>query len=346
MKKTLLFIMVVTLFFAFSCKNNNSKKNNKDNDSTEVVNSDSDNANSNQNVSYDFKELGFSESEIPDDLYVGEITEGKKWQDEAGINYLVISEKTTRREASDGGSEFKSYEIHGYHYVEKDDDFELIREIKDFKYDCDLILDCGLSENSLEVTDLDNDNYGEATFMYYLYCAMDLSPSTMKLMLLENGDKYPIRGESYANYGPEGIGGDMNLGHEFNNAPSEFKNFAIKKWKTIVYEKSGIIPEYKLIEQFEDVTFSGVEPNWTVKFGVYGITFSEMGQDDIYLKYTSIDETVNGRKNIMAKVGNSSWEFYVQKEPCNDGMSNNEYTHSIRILTGDGRDLRGCCCKK
>lgn len=179
-----------------------------------------------------FKELNFDKYQINGQYYVGTITTGKKWQDAAGINYIIIAENENTEKTD--YEDIKSYEIHAYHYVEKDNKFELIREVKDFQKECDLILECGLCKNSLDVTDLDADNYGEVSFMYYLYCAMDLSPSTMKLMLLEDGNKYAIRGDSYIVLDPasgEKMGGETNVDASFDNAPAKFKNYALEKWK-------------------------------------------------------------------------------------------------------------------
>lgn len=343
MKKTFLAIFTIALVLFGACKSSDNNENSNSDESTENTENVSNTNNSNENnstESFDFKELSFSASEIADDLYVGDITTGKKWQDKAGINYLVISEKTKT-----GGQDMKSYEIHGYHYVEKNGKFEIVREIKDFQENCDLILDCGLAENSLELTDLDGDNYGEVSFMYYMYCGMDLSPSTVKLMLLENGDKYPIRGESYVKLNPEGFGGARNLGTEFTNAPSQFKDFAINKWNSVIYKMSDIMPEFKLLEQFKDITFSGVEPNWTVKFGAYAVIFSQMRMDDMYLEYTSIGQTGNGEIHVTGKQGNVYMDFNIKKETCSDGMSDNEYSYSMEVLK-DGGNLHGCCCKK
>ncbi len=341
MKKTLFLIMVVILFFAFSCKNNNSEKKNKDNQSTKVVNSDSDNTNSNKNASYDFKELNFSENEIPDDLYVGKIAQGKKWQDEAGINYIIISEKNTKKGSEDGMG-MKSYEIHGYHYIENNNDFELIREIKDFQYKCDLIIDCGLCENSLEVTDIDNDNYGEASFVYYLYCAMDLSPSTMKLMLLENGDKYPIRGSNYVRKGKYPYGGETNIGSEFNNAPNGFKKFALDKWNTFQMLKSNAVRNAEYLKQFEAITFAGAEPFWSIKFNIFGAVFEEMGGEEKFLEYTNIRKKDDGTIDITVKHKKDYWDIYIKEKTCSDGMSNNKYKYSIKIVKSDASKLNGC----
>jgi len=217
MKKTL--VLVIVLFFTFSCNNNNSDSNN-------VVNSD----NQQENENLDFKILSFSDSEIPNNLYSGTITTGKKWQDKAGINYFFISEKTVSRDTD--SETISTYKINGYHYIKSNGEFKLIREIKDYINECDAILDCGLMENSLELTDINDDNYGEISFVYYMYCAMDLSPSAMKLMLLENGEKYPIRGSSYIQMGQNSrMGGKTNIDPAYNTAPDGFKDFAERKWK-------------------------------------------------------------------------------------------------------------------
>jgi hypothetical protein len=51
------------------------------------------------------------------------------------------------------------------------------------------------------VTDLDHDGVGEVTFAYLLNCAGDVSPARLKLLVLEDGAKYIIRGSSYARPG-------------------------------------------------------------------------------------------------------------------------------------------------
>ncbi|MBN2663655.1 MAG: hypothetical protein JXR68_08385 [Bacteroidales bacterium] len=336
------FFFILIVVFTTNCKNTSSQSDNNS-DSSQTVTTNTNTSNSNV-VSYDFEELNFSKNEIPDDLYVGDITIGKKWQDKAGINYLVISEKTTTR-SQQADMDIKSYEIHGYHFVEKDGEFELIREIKDFQSDCDLILDCGLCENSLELTDINNDNYGEISFLYFLYCAMDASPSTLKLMLLENGEKYAIRGETYVNMGPQTYGGETNVGSEFNNAPAGFKDYAIEKWTKFQYIQSGIVQRADLVKQFEGVKFTGVEPYWTIQFNLFGVLYEEMGENMQFFEYSSIGKRNDGTIDITAKAENTYYDFYIKNETCTDGMSDNEYSYSLEVVK-DGQNLYGCCCKK
>lgn len=338
------FLLLLTLIvFSLGCSN--SSQNNASNNSTDSSSDVTINSNSSQPVSFDFKELTFNSTDISSDLYIGDITTGKKWQDEAGINYFFVTEKTNI--AQSDYEDIKSYEIHGYHFVENNGNFNLIREIKDFETDCDLILDCGLSNNSLELTDLDDDNYGEISFLYYLYCAMDASPSDLKLMMLENGDKYPIRGETYVNYGPFSGGGETNVGDEFSNAPVSFKDFALKKWSKFQYMQSGILPEVNLLEPFDDVTFMGTEPFWDLSFNKYGFIITEnVGEPERFFEYTSIGKSGDNTWNITAKEGNVYFDLIIIKENCSDGMSDNEYSYSIEVKRADKSPLYGCCCKK
>lgn len=334
----LFFIILLTI----NCKNNSSQSDNNSDSSQTVTTT---NTNTSNAVSYDFEELSFSNSDISSDLYVGNIIVGKKWKDKSGVNYFFISEKKTTVPSNYG--DLKSYEIHGYHFVELNGDFELIREIKDFQSDCDLLSDCGLCDNSLELTDINNDNYGEISFLYFLYCAMDASPRTLKLMLFENGAKFPIRGETYVNYGSSAGGGETNLGQEFDNAPSAFKDFALNKWTKFQNIESGILPEVSLLDPFMDVKFTGTEPFWSLTLYEYGFFITEnIGEPERFFEYTSIGKRGNDTWDITAKEGNVYFDLTIVKENCTDGMSDNQYSYSIEVKRANKSPLNGCCCKK
>jgi len=330
MNKILNVFFVIVIVFALGCKNDNSNQS-QNNSSDSLNHSQITVSNSDvSSITYDFEELTFNSSEIPSNLYVGDITTGKKWQDKAGINYFIVSEKITTQRSNDG-PDIKSYEIHGYHFVENNGNFNLIREIQDFQTECDLILDCGFSDNSLELTDINDDNYGEISFLYHLYCAMDASPSTLKLMLLENGEKYPIRGNTYLFMPPSYfMGGETNIDPSFDNAPPGFKDFALQKWTKFQNIESGIIEGVELLAPFENVVFNGTEPFWDVKFDKFNAAITEnIGEQTRFFKYTSIGQTSDGIIHITAKEGNVYYDFNIVQETCSDGMSDFEYTYSI-----------------
>jgi hypothetical protein len=84
---------------------------------------------------------------------------------------------------------------------------------------------------------LDKDSFAEIAFMYKLGCRSDVSYDVLKLILLENGEKYAIRGETLISLNNEKYGGKKEIDKSFNNAPQEFLNFANELWDKNVLEK-------------------------------------------------------------------------------------------------------------
>ena len=72
--------------------------------------------------------------------------------------------------------------------------------------------------------------------MYRLGCTGDASPVPLKLMMLENSDKYAIRGTTLVDldkiYGGGGkLGGEKEVDASFKNAPKGFLDFANEQWE-------------------------------------------------------------------------------------------------------------------
>ena len=87
------------------------------------------------------------------------------------------------------------------------------------------------------ISDLDNDNIGEITFAYRIMCSSDMSPWTLKLLTLENGDKYILRGTTKIQSPDEIYGGDLTVDDSFKNGPKEFlKKFGHLDIAELVYE--------------------------------------------------------------------------------------------------------------
>ncbi|PHS04198.1 MAG: hypothetical protein COA88_14045 [Kordia sp.] len=168
---------------------------------------------------------------LPNSLKIqGNVLDYKVWKDRNGINYAVI---TLTDIVQNDKSEYTNT-IFGYHFVQKPDKtYQLKRKIQDF-FTCEWE-DCkeGLSlhKDSFTITDLDTNGYGEIAFIYQFYCSMDLSWANAKLMLLENGEKYPIRGNTFVeDYGEIEGNGLKIIGKEFDSASKEFKEYASKLW--------------------------------------------------------------------------------------------------------------------
>lgn len=173
--------------------------------------------------------------DIPSGIeYKGVIQASDTWEDKNGTNYIIISmpgEYVSKKATDQYGTDATSSYIYGYHYVKQGNSYKLLRKITDFELNCEFDLALFYVSGSLEITDLDNDGYNEVSFIYQKTCTSDLSPYDMKLMLLENGNKYPVRGQSAIDYGGgEILGGDKKFGSEFDKAPASFRNFAEKQW--------------------------------------------------------------------------------------------------------------------
>ena len=111
-------------------------------------------------------------------------------------------------------------------------EIRLLREITDFVKDCEFDLILGHELDAISLTDIDNDEIGEITFIYRMACTSDVSPSTQKLIMLEDGNKYALRGTTKV----MGEGGDYEAGEEFNSAPEGFLKHADELWNEHIVE--------------------------------------------------------------------------------------------------------------
>jgi len=122
-------------------------------------------------------------------------------------------------------------------------DNELKRHISvyDFIKECPVDYTLEYLNNSFEITDLDNDENKEISFLYSMSCKGDISPSKMKLVLIEDNTKYKLRGlrrlkinssEEIEEYGY----GKYEADSFMLNGPEEFLNFSKEKWQKFVLE--------------------------------------------------------------------------------------------------------------
>lgn len=154
--------------------------------------------------------------------YQGTIIKQMTWKDKNGENLAVFSGNPSN--------------IWVYHYVFNKGETILLREFKDFINDCEFDINLDFIKQSIEITDLDSDNYGELTFAYTLGCRSDVSPLDMKLIMTENGDKYIIRGRQTLVIQSDTYPGQKNIDPSFQRAPLEFLNYAKRQWN--LYEKA------------------------------------------------------------------------------------------------------------
>ena len=210
--KKLLYALLILNFV--SCTNSSNKK------SDETKSKTKDSLKKEQIVeNNEFKELDNSNYELPSLIYDGKIVTKRIWQDSNSDNIALFTQKEN--------------ELFVYHFVSNSDSIKLLRRIYDFEEDCDFDLTLEFIENSIGITDLDNNNFGEITFAYKKACISDVSPKDLKLIMLENGNKFIIRGQTLVDLGDVKIGGDKNIDPSFENAPDNFLPHANKLWASI-----------------------------------------------------------------------------------------------------------------
>jgi hypothetical protein len=108
--------------------------------------------------------------------------------------------------------------------------FEKVEDIMEYVAPCALDLIATFFDKSIGLTDLDGDGEGELTFAYSVGCGGDVSPTTMKLIMLEGKTKYALRGVTRVDPGTgTRMGGDYKA--DFKKAPESFLAHAKKVWE-------------------------------------------------------------------------------------------------------------------
>jgi hypothetical protein len=247
MKIHLTIITILTLFLLYGCgksKDEKSreklKKENKeelkqeandgvrDHATDEVQNTNTKNKSVNEIRMKDFTEQLVENADLD---YKEKIFYGKAWNDKNGENILVFTEGIeTITERNDHGGDEEKWKFFAYHYADDGSGFELKRRIRDFTT-C-YFLAGKLFKSSVNITDIDEDGKAEITFAYHVGCSPDgASLYPAKVMMLEDGEKYAIRGTTYLEH-VKPIGGyETSIGANFKNAPEGFLDFAKKIWQ-------------------------------------------------------------------------------------------------------------------
>ncbi|MCC6623390.1 MAG: hypothetical protein IT385_19175 [Deltaproteobacteria bacterium] len=137
------------------------------------------------------------------------------WRDKNGTNAILI-----KREWPKGaGAQLVAYHLNR----EGDASWTTLRDYKELVSDCnDFRLTLEPYTGPWSVTDLDNDGYGEATFAWTAGCRTDWSPVTHKVLLVESGAKYVLRGTTKS--------ADSAADPDFAKAPPTFLDHARSVW--------------------------------------------------------------------------------------------------------------------
>ena len=153
----------------------------------------------------------------------GNVLYSKVWEDKNGENIVIFTQIPDKQ-------------LFVYHYAIQNNTPKLLRRVTDFIKDCEFDYAFELIKSSITVTDLDSNNLGEITFAYKITCTSDVSPWDMKLLMLENSNKYIIRGYTTLSFEDETYGGEKTIDESFINGPKPFLEHANKTWDACIQE--------------------------------------------------------------------------------------------------------------
>lgn len=135
-------------------------------------------------------------------------------------------------------NEGRDAELFAYHYIISKKLTTQNWKIYDYIKDCPVDIEANFIKNTLKITDLNNDGIGEIWIMYKTVCHGDVSPSDMKIIMYQGKQKFAMRGENKVRISKkESVGGKYTFDKAFNEAPKEFRNFAINLWNTNIFQK-------------------------------------------------------------------------------------------------------------
>jgi hypothetical protein len=168
--------------------------------------------------------------------YRGKLVAAIAWRDRNGENTALFSILRTRSRKREGASAYNFVS----RYATAGGKTRRLRQVKDKVERCDLDITMRFEPKALSVTDLDGDRIGEVTFAYWMACRGDVSPDGLKLLVLEGGDKYIIRGRGHWARCDAKVAADdeacrdaKKLGPALKRGPRAFRRHALKVWARI-----------------------------------------------------------------------------------------------------------------
>lgn len=152
------------------------------------------------------------------------------FKDKNGDNYVLFATRSSERDGS------RSASLEARHVVVSGGVARVLRTVKEAVEDCEEDVVCAFIDRAVAVTDLDANGFAEVTFAYRVACKGDVSPDTIKLLVLENGNKLILRGEDrvYIEPGHERRGGRFKPDPAPGKWPTAFFEHAKKTWAAII----------------------------------------------------------------------------------------------------------------
>lgn len=181
--------------------------------------------------SKEFQVLEAGDNDIAGLVYKGKLIALKAWEDANGHNFLILSTKESEKDEPESGDSLVTRELFAYHYAKQGSKTKLLRKFQDWEKECFFDNRARFVKQAISITDLNNNNMGEALFMYRLGCTSEYSPDNLKLILTENGSKHAIRGTTMLD-GQQPMTGEgvTNIDPSLENASSALRDHALTVW--------------------------------------------------------------------------------------------------------------------
>lgn len=186
--------------------------------------------------SEDVRNIEYGIKIIPSEIsYSGTPVAMVTWEDKSGNNLLFVTETEEKFKRDE-----RTKELYAYHYFTGATENKQLWKIYDYIKDCPVDVTLSYINESLRITDLDNDGTGESSFLYKMSCKGDVSADALKLIMHEGEKKYALRGSMNLIMNGQNLEkGSLKVDPSFNSAPDEFLEFAKVQWSKFKTEKIG-----------------------------------------------------------------------------------------------------------
>ena len=167
--------------------------------------------------------------------YTGQIVNAVSFKDSLGHNIVITTE--TGETQSKVEPDSRDAALYAYHFYSKGDSIQTSWKINDYIKDCPVDLKANYIKHTFAVTDLNKDGKAEVWLMYKTVCHGDVSPSDMKIIMYEAGNKYAVRSTNKVKVSEKDyMGGEYKFDEAFKKAPEVFKVYATQLWKKNIME--------------------------------------------------------------------------------------------------------------
>ena len=115
----------------------------------------------------------------------------------------------------------------------------LVRRMVDFERRCEADLELKIDTMAISIEDIDENGVKEFSIFYLKGCRFDLSPLDAKLLILEGGKKYAVRGVGGISspYQKQNVKPVIKPGKSFLTLSEELRDYYSILWKRLAIEK-------------------------------------------------------------------------------------------------------------